>query len=103
MAVRTEDKLISVREAAIECERNVETVRRWIWSGKLPAQKLGNQLFIKESDLQALCRNHKAATKKTSNWPQLIKEVKALREEIRKYAGNFDVTELIEESRKGLR
>ena len=66
-------------------------------------QKLGNQLFIKRSDLQALSRNHKATTQKTSNWPQLIKEMKALREDIRKHAGNFDITELIEESRKGLR
>jgi len=103
MAIRTEDKLITVREAAAEYGRNMETVRRWIWSGKLPAQKLGNQLFIKRSDMQALSRNHKAATYKKTNWPQLIKEVKALREEIRKHAGNFDVTTLIEESRKGLR
>jgi excisionase family DNA binding protein len=102
MAVRTEDKLISVREAAIECGRNVETVRRWIWSGKLPAQKLGNQLFIKRSDLQASRLNDKVAKQKTSNWPKLIKEVRVLREEIRKHAGNFDITELIRESREGL-
>lgn len=103
MAIEIEKKLISVREAAAEYGRNAETVRRWIWSGKLPAQKLGNQLFIKRSDLQALPRNRKDATQKTSNWPQLIKEMKALREDIRKHAGDFDITELIEESRKGLR
>ncbi|MBI2849589.1 MAG: helix-turn-helix domain-containing protein [Chloroflexi bacterium] len=50
------EKLISVREAAKECGRNMETVRRWIWAGKLPAQKLGNQLFIKRSDLASYCR-----------------------------------------------
>ncbi len=50
MASGTKDELISVREAARECGRNMETVRRWIWGGKLPAEKLGNQLFIKRSD-----------------------------------------------------
>ncbi len=52
----TRNELIGVREAAKECGRNMETVRRWIWSGKLPAQKLGNQLFIKKGDLASFCR-----------------------------------------------
>ena len=56
MAAEAEDKLISVREAAKECGRNPETVRRWIWSGKLPAEKLGNQLFVRTSSLTSLCR-----------------------------------------------
>jgi excisionase family DNA binding protein len=46
------DKLISVREAAKTCDRNPETIRRWIWQGKLPAEKLGNQLFIRQSALE---------------------------------------------------
>ena len=56
MAIRITEELISVREAARECGRNMETVRRWIWAGKLPAEKLGNQLFIKKSELTAFCR-----------------------------------------------
>jgi excisionase family DNA binding protein len=54
----TSDKneLISIREAARQCGRNMETIRRWVWSGKVPAEKLGNQLFIKKSDLTAYCR-----------------------------------------------
>ena len=50
------DDFISVREAARQCGRNMETVRRWIWGGKLPAEKLGNQLFIKKKDLAVFCR-----------------------------------------------
>jgi excisionase family DNA binding protein len=49
-------ELISVKDAAQKCGRNAETVRRWIWSGKLPAEKLGNQLFIKRSALENYCR-----------------------------------------------
>jgi excisionase family DNA binding protein len=50
------DDVINVREAAQQCGRNAETVRRWIWDGKLPARKLGNQLFIKKKDLALFCR-----------------------------------------------
>ncbi|MBM3142511.1 MAG: helix-turn-helix domain-containing protein [Chloroflexi bacterium] len=103
MAVRTEDKLISVREAAIEYGRNVETVRRWIWSGKLPAQKLGNQLFIKRSDLQAFCQKHGETKQKTVSLLEFLEKARTLREQIRSRTGRtFDVTELIEESRKDL-
>jgi excisionase family DNA binding protein len=52
MDIGEEDKLISVREAAKTCDRNPETIRRWIWHGKLPAEKLGNQLFVRQSDLE---------------------------------------------------
>ena len=55
MSAKQDNKLMSVREAAQECGRNMETVRRWIWSGKLPAQKLGNQLFITRGDLTSYC------------------------------------------------
>lgn len=50
------EDLINIKEAAQRCNRNMETVRRWIWGGKLPARKLGNQLFIKEKDLALFCR-----------------------------------------------
>jgi len=58
MGAENSEKLISVREAAKECGRNTETVRRWIWAGKLPAEKLGNQLFIKRRDLASYCREN---------------------------------------------
>jgi excisionase family DNA binding protein len=46
--------LMSVRDVARACGRSEETVRRWIWSGKLPASKLGNQLFVRREDLDAM-------------------------------------------------
>ena len=57
----SDEKMITVREAANECGKNPETVRRWIWSGRLPAQKLGNQLFVKKSDLAICCREFAAS------------------------------------------
>ena len=103
MVINTEGKLISVREASAVCGRNMETVRRWIWGGKLPAQKLGNQLFIKRSALEAFCKNHKVAQRQTISLLEFLEEAKAIREQIRNRTGvNFDVTELIEKSRKDL-
>jgi excisionase family DNA binding protein len=40
-----------MREAADEVGRTPETIRRWVWSGRLPAQKLGNRLTVARADL----------------------------------------------------
>jgi excisionase family DNA binding protein len=48
------DELMTVRDVARACGRSEETVRRWIWTSKLPATKLGNQLFVRREDLEAM-------------------------------------------------
>jgi excisionase family DNA binding protein len=37
---------LTVREAARRAHRSEETIRRWIWSGRLPAHKSGNSYRI---------------------------------------------------------
>lgn len=37
---------VTVREAARLSRRSPETVRRWIWSGRLPARKVGNSYRV---------------------------------------------------------
>ena len=37
---------ITVREAAQRAHRSEETIRRWIWSGRLPAHKRGSSYRI---------------------------------------------------------
>jgi len=103
------DDLINVREAANQCGRNAETVRRWIWGGKLPAQKLGNQLFIKKQDLALFCRETAVAyraepgiTRATGNRITLVKHVKGLGGKTQAGTGvgfdiGKDVTEMREE------
>jgi excisionase family DNA binding protein len=49
-----DETIMSVRDVARAAGRSEETVRRWIWSGKLPATKLGNQLFVRKKDLEAM-------------------------------------------------
>ena len=92
MTIRPKEELISVREAAQECGRNMETVRRWIWGGKLPAQKLGNQLFIRRNDFTSFCREKSAVKYDTKSRLEVIERLKRLREQIRTRIGR-DFTE----------
>lgn len=45
---------IDVREAARLTHRSPETVRRWIWSGRLAAHRSGRRLLIAPGDLEQL-------------------------------------------------
>jgi len=52
---------LTVREAARLCGRNPETIRRWIWDGKLPARKLGNQLYVARDEVARLSQPKRGA------------------------------------------
>lgn len=94
------DNLITVREAARECHRTTETVRRWIWEGKLPAQKLGNQLFVRRSDLARFASAKKEEEKRFRR--EILERAQALNERIRqRTGGNLDLLEALDRSREG--
>ncbi|MBI4307269.1 MAG: helix-turn-helix domain-containing protein [Chloroflexi bacterium] len=97
MATSLQD-MMTVREAARECRRTAETVRRWIWEGKLPAQKLGNQLFVRRADVMRMTASAKRSDKQTQM--ALVAEIKALRERIRRRVGTFDILEALDRSRE---
>ena len=44
--------MVEVREAALLVGRTPETVRRWVWSGRLAAVKKGNRLLISRAELR---------------------------------------------------
>lgn len=46
--------MIDVREAGRLASRNPETVRRWIWSGRLSAQRKGRRLLVSRDDVLRL-------------------------------------------------
>lgn len=46
------NKLLSVKEAALELGVNRQRVQALITSGRLPAQKIGSYYVIRESDLE---------------------------------------------------
>jgi excisionase family DNA binding protein len=42
---------VDVQEAARLAGRSAETVRRWVWSGRVDAVKSGNKLLLRRSDV----------------------------------------------------
>jgi excisionase family DNA binding protein len=62
---------LTVREAAFQVGRAPETIRRWVWSGRLAAQRRGNRLLIARKDLQRAA----AATQlpELSAWVRMLK------------------------------
>src|SRR5438445_645163 len=45
---------LDVKAAARVAGRTTETIRRWVWSGRLPARKRGNRLVMARKDVEAL-------------------------------------------------
>ena len=114
-----QDDLLTVRQVARACQRSEETVRRWIWSGKLPSRKLGNQHFIDPADVEALkaeaagvaesavayrpAKEDTAVSYDKDSALKWLSETVALGKKTGARYGPVNVTELILESRKGLR
>jgi len=101
VSTRITEELIGVREAARECGRNMETVRRWIWAGKLPAEKLGNQLFIRRSDFASFCRETAVREYEVERKPDFLERAIALRNKMKaRGVKPIDAGELIRKMRK---
>lgn len=49
-------EMLDVRETAQVAGRTPETVRRWIWSGRLTARRHGNKLLVARVDVDDLVR-----------------------------------------------
>jgi excisionase family DNA binding protein len=45
---------LDVRAAARLAGRTTETIRRWVWSGRLSARKRGSRLLVSRDDVEAL-------------------------------------------------
>jgi excisionase family DNA binding protein len=48
------EEMLDVRAAAALAGRHPETIRRWVWSGRLPARRVGNRLLVARGDVEAL-------------------------------------------------
>jgi excisionase family DNA binding protein len=49
-----DSELLDVRAAAKLAGRHPETVRRWVWSGRLAARREGSRLLVARDDVAAL-------------------------------------------------
>lgn len=47
-------EMVDMHEAGRLADRTPETIRRWVWSGRLEARKDGNRLLVSRGNLLAL-------------------------------------------------
>jgi len=80
MSVAERQELVDVRQAAALVDRHTETIRRWIWSGKLPAARRGNRLLVKRDDLR-LASGETAPRLTLAEWAKMARAVKRSRAE----------------------
>ena len=60
--------LLDVQQVARMLGRTPETVRRWVWSGRLAAIKRGNKLLISRADLASLGSTDRVAELSLAAW-----------------------------------
>ena len=64
---RGED-LIDVRGAAALVGRHPETIRRWVWSGRLAARREGRRLLMARADLEAVAASEGRTLASLAAW-----------------------------------
>ena len=86
MAEMAQDEL-DIRDAARLTGRSAETVRRWVWAGRVRARKSGKRLLVLRGDLEALAstdrkflslREWRAVANKTLRRPAVGRSASAL-------------------------
>jgi len=60
--IEADDELIEVGRAAVLVGRHPETVRRWVWSGRLSAQRSGRRLLVARREVEAIAGSDTAST-----------------------------------------
>ena len=69
--------MLDVRETARIAGRTPETVRRWIWSGRLTARRHGNKLLVARPDVDALVNGGALPAGMTlAEWAEAVKEAR---------------------------
>src|SRR5216684_5778644 len=89
---------LDVKAAARLAGRTPETIRRWVWSGRLRAHKRGNRLVMARRDVEALARGGERQPLSLSAWARLAEAAMRGRRGPRKSAADL----VIEERRRRL-
>jgi excisionase family DNA binding protein len=98
---------LTVPEAARRAGRSPETIRRWIWSGRLPSEKVGNQHVIESETLDALVEtpgtpDGGAISDVPGDAGEWLRKVAAINEGLRARGVRFPpAAELVRASRRG--
>jgi excisionase family DNA binding protein len=97
---------LTVPEAARRTGRNPETIRRWIWNGRLPSEKVGNQHLVDSAALDALSGATEAEDEAVRDvagpWREWLREAAAFRDRLRSGGRRLPAaSDLLKESRRG--
>lgn len=94
-------------EAARRAGRSPETIRRWIWKGRLPSRKVGNQHLVESDDVDTLIGavEPEVGTDVPAlegEWAEWMKSVRRLHEHLRARGVKLrPAADDIRESRRG--
>ena len=72
---------LTVPEAARRVGKNPETIRRWIWQGRLRSTKIGNQHFVEPEDLDVAAGG--TGTARERAWDRFFEHAAALQRSMR--------------------
>lgn len=75
-ATRPGEEMIDVRRAATLVGRHPETVRRWVWSGRLAAKRRGNHLLLARADVEAIATSGGGAITSLAKWADLTADAR---------------------------
>lgn len=67
------DELIDVGRAAVLVGRHPETVRRWVWSGRLGAERRGGRLLVARSEVEAIAGQDAVASSSLREWADRVR------------------------------
>ncbi len=88
--------LIDVRGAAALVRRHPETVRRWIWSGRLAARRQGNRLLVARGDVEAIAAREGRPLTSLAAWAE---RAQAAREKTEAGISGSSAVDLVMEDR----
>jgi excisionase family DNA binding protein len=94
--IEADDELIEVARAAVLVGRHPETVRRWVWSGRLTAQRSGRRLLVARREVQAM-----AGSDTKSTLHEWVDRVRAARSSAGAASGPSAAELVIEDRRRG--
>jgi len=70
------DDSIDIRQAAVLVGRHPETIRRWVWSGRLAAQRRGKRLFVAPGEVRSVA-GQDGALSSLRTWADRARAVRA--------------------------
>lgn len=100
--VDTAEEELTVAEAATYLGRSTEQVRRYLRDGSLVGYRTGQQWFVPAAAL-ATFKASRVETAEMEERKEILRELKALREQMVQKYGYLDVSGWVEEAREGLR